>query len=488
MMTAFRVLAALKGLRGTWLDIFARNPERKLEVAMIGEYEKLLAEIAASLTPANHATAVSLAELPLDVKGYGYIKDENYKQAKAKEAALLRRLHMTCRNSRTKADHRGRRMNVFESPDFDHHEAVAFFDDKKTGLRAIIAIHSTALGPACGGTRMYPYATTDAALTDALRLSRGMSYKNAIADLPLGGGKACIIGNPATDKSDAKFAAYAEAINTLGGRYVTAMDVGILPPDMPVIARGTKYIAGYDQPGKAGGDSGPATALGVFGGLKAAVKHRLGVDTTKGLRVAIQGLGKVGMGVAKRLHAEGAKLIVADTNMAAVTRSGGKAWRRRRHARPDRDGGVRRALAQRAGRHPERSEHPAPACACNRGRRQQPARARPPRRHAARPRAFSTRRTTSSTVAASSASRRRSRTGATLRSNAACSASPTRSARFSCAPPRMANPRTSSPTAWPRSASRAAGRRRPRLQNKSAQLVSLVRRWGNTPVTPIRIR
>lgn len=209
-------------------------------------------------------------------------------------------------------------MNAFDSPDFDHHEAVAFFDDAKSGLRAIIAIHSTALGPACGGTRMYPYVTADAALTDALRLSKGMSYKNAIADLPLGGGKAVIIGNPASDKSVAKFAAYAEAINTLGGRYITAMDVGILPPDMPVIARGTKFIAGYDQPGKAGGDSGPATALGVFVGLKAAVRHRLGTDTTKGLRVAIQGLGKVGMGVARRLHAEGAKLIVADTNMAAV--------------------------------------------------------------------------------------------------------------------------------------------------------------------------
>jgi leucine dehydrogenase len=209
-------------------------------------------------------------------------------------------------------------MNVFDSPDFDHHEAVAFFDDKKSGLKAVIAIHSTALGPACGGTRMYAYVTADAALTDALRLSKGMSYKNAIADLPLGGGKAVIIGSPATDKSDAKFAAYAEAINSLGGRYVTAMDVGIVPRDMPVIARGTRFIAGFDQPGKAGGDSGPATALGVFGGLKAAVKHRFGVDTTKGLRIAIQGLGKVGMGVAKRLHAEGAKLIVADTNMVHV--------------------------------------------------------------------------------------------------------------------------------------------------------------------------
>ncbi|MEJ0044034.1 MAG: Glu/Leu/Phe/Val dehydrogenase dimerization domain-containing protein, partial [Rhizomicrobium sp.] len=209
-------------------------------------------------------------------------------------------------------------MNVFDSPDFDRHEAVAFFDDAKTGLKAIIAVHSTALGPACGGTRMYPYANGDAALTDALRLSKGMSYKNAIADLPLGGGKAVILGNPATDKSDAKFAAFAEAVNTLGGRYITAMDVGILPADMPVIARGTTYIAGYDQPGKAGGDSGPATALGVFAGLKAAVKHRLGADTTKGMRVAIQGLGKVGMGVARRLHAEGARLIVADTNLKTV--------------------------------------------------------------------------------------------------------------------------------------------------------------------------
>ncbi len=210
-------------------------------------------------------------------------------------------------------------MNVFDSPDFDDHQAVSFFSDEKTGLKAIIAIHSTALGPACGGTRMYPYASADAALTDALRLSKGMSYKNAIADLPLGGGKAVIVGDPATGKSDAKFAAFADAIDTLGGRYITAMDVGILPADMPVIARGTKFIAGYDQPGKAGGDSGPATALGVFAGLKAAVKHRLGVDTTKGLRVAIQGLGKVGMGVAKRLHAEGASLIVADTNAEAVS-------------------------------------------------------------------------------------------------------------------------------------------------------------------------
>jgi leucine dehydrogenase len=161
---------------------------------------------------------------------------------------------------------------------------------------------------------MHAYADHDAALTDVLRLARGMSYKSAIADLPLGGGKAVIIGDPAREKSEARFLAYAEAINTLGGRYITAMDVGMAPADMPVIARKTKFIAGYDQPGKSGGDSGPLTALGVFVGLKAAVKHRLGKGTTKGLIVAIQGLGKVGMGLAERLAAEGAHLAVADVN------------------------------------------------------------------------------------------------------------------------------------------------------------------------------
>ncbi len=212
-------------------------------------------------------------------------------------------------------------MSAFESPDFDHHETVAFFDDKASGLKAIIAIHSTALGPACGGTRVYPYADGDAALTDVLRLSRGMSYKNAIADLPLGGGKAVIIGDPAKDKTEARLLAYGRAITELGGRYITAMDVGVLPPDMAVIARATKYAAGFDMPGKPSGDSGPPTALGTFVGLKAAIKHRLGVDSAKGLTVAIQGLGKVGLNLAGRLHEEGAKLIVSDVNEAAVKKA-----------------------------------------------------------------------------------------------------------------------------------------------------------------------
>jgi leucine dehydrogenase len=212
-------------------------------------------------------------------------------------------------------------MSVFDAEDFDHHETVAFFDDKASGLRAIIALHSTALGPACGGTRVYPYKNTDSAVIDVLRLSRGMSYKNAIADLPLGGGKAVFIGDPAMDKTEAGLLAYADAVNTLGGRYITAMDVGMTQRDMPIIARGTRYVAGYDQPGKPGGDSGPMTALGVFLGLKTAVKHRLGVDTTKGLTVAIQGLGKVGMKVAHQLHEEGAELIVSDVNRELVERA-----------------------------------------------------------------------------------------------------------------------------------------------------------------------
>ncbi len=215
-------------------------------------------------------------------------------------------------------------MSVFSAADFNAHETVAFFHDKHSGLKSIIAVHSTALGNSCGGVRMYPYANDDAALSDVLRLSRGMSYKSAIAGLPLGGGKAVIIGDPANDKNEARLLAFADAVNELDGRYITAMDVGVTQKDMPVIARRTKFVAGYDQPGKTGGDSGPWTALGVFLGLKAAVKHKLGVDNTKGLTVAVQGLGKVGMAVARQLHDEGAKLIVADVNTSAVEQAQAK--------------------------------------------------------------------------------------------------------------------------------------------------------------------
>jgi leucine dehydrogenase len=212
-------------------------------------------------------------------------------------------------------------MGVFSAADFDHHETVAYFNDKRSGLKSIIAIHSTALGAACGGCRMYPYPSEDAALTDVLRLSRGMSYKSAIADLPLGGGKAVIVGDPKNDKTEAMLLAFAEAVNALGGRYITAMDVGMTPTDLPVVARTTRHVAGYDQAGKSGGDSGPATALGVYLGIKAAVRHRLQTDSVSGLTVAIQGVGKVGMKVAEKLHADGARLIVADVNKDAVARA-----------------------------------------------------------------------------------------------------------------------------------------------------------------------
>lgn len=209
-------------------------------------------------------------------------------------------------------------MSIFDLADFDDHEMVAVCCDRRNGLKSVIAIHSTALGPSLGGTRMYPYATVDAAVTDALRLSRSMSYKNALADLPLGGGKAVIIGHPEHDKSEAMLLAHADRIEALSGRYVTAADLGLMPADLVTIARKTRHVVGYSQQGRAGGDTAPPTALGVFVGLKAAVKHRFGADTVRGLTVAVQGLGNVGMAVARHLHEDGARLIVADPDRGAV--------------------------------------------------------------------------------------------------------------------------------------------------------------------------
>lgn len=209
---------------------------------------------------------------------------------------------------------------VFEHPDFDGHEEIVAAYDEASGLRAIIAVHDTTLGPACGGTRMRAYRGSAEALTDALRLSRAMTMKSAVADLPLGGGKAVIIGDPRV-KSPALLAAYARAIDRLGGRYVTAMDVGMTPGDMEAIARGTVHVSGFDQPGKTGGNSGPLTALGVFEGLRAAVRHRLHTDDLRGLRIAVQGLGAVGFDLCERLHAAGATLFVADLDRARVARA-----------------------------------------------------------------------------------------------------------------------------------------------------------------------
>ena len=202
-------------------------------------------------------------------------------------------------------------------PDFDAHEEVHFVTDDKCGLRAIIAIHSTHLGPAGGGARFWHYAVDDEALTDALRLSRGMSYKNAMAGLPLGGGKAVILADSDRSKSPDLLHAFGKAVNGLGGRYVTAEDVGMNVADMVEIARSTNYVAGLPKSaGDVGGDPGPHTSLGVFLGIKAAVKRALGKDSLSGLHLAMQGAGSVATGVALHACAEGAKLSIADVDQA----------------------------------------------------------------------------------------------------------------------------------------------------------------------------
>ena len=205
--------------------------------------------------------------------------------------------------------------------EFDAHELIVFGDDAATGLRAVIALHSTALGPAAGGCRMWPYATLTEAVSDVLRLSRGMSYKNAIAGLPFGGGKSVIIGDPQKQKTPELFEAFGRFVDSLGGRYLTAEDVGTTTADMASVARATRYVAGLGRaPGEAGGDPAPKTALGVHLGIKAAVRFKLGRSDLEGLSVAIQGLGGVGSHLARMLADEGARLKVADVRAAAVRR------------------------------------------------------------------------------------------------------------------------------------------------------------------------
>jgi leucine dehydrogenase len=212
-------------------------------------------------------------------------------------------------------------MEIFDLREFDAHELVVFGHDAASGLRAIIAIHSTALGPAAGGCRMWPYASTAEAVADVLRLSRGMSYKNALAGLKFGGGKAVIIGDARKGKTPELFEAFGRFVDSLGGRYVTAEDVGTTTTDMTQVARGTRYVAGLGAaPGEAGGDPGPKTALGVFLGLKAAVKFRLGRADLADVSVAVQGAGGVGYHLCGMLAAEGAKLSVADVRPVALQR------------------------------------------------------------------------------------------------------------------------------------------------------------------------
>ncbi len=198
--------------------------------------------------------------------------------------------------------------------DYDDHELVQVVRDAKSGLTAIIALHSTHLGPGAGGTRFWHYADSDAAMRDALRLSRGMSYKNAMAGLPMGGGKAVILADENRTKTPEMLAAFADAVEALNGQYVTAEDVGISEADMAMVAERTQYVSGLPVSGEgaAGGDPGPFTALGIFHGIRAAVAHKLGKDSMKGVHVALQGVGSVGGGVARLLAKEGAKLTLSD--------------------------------------------------------------------------------------------------------------------------------------------------------------------------------
>ena len=203
----------------------------------------------------------------------------------------------------------------WDLPDFDAHEQLCFFTRPEIGFKAIIAVHSTHLGPAAGGARFWHYAEDAEALTDALRLSRGMSYKNAMAGLPLGGGKSVILADEARSKSPELLATFGKAVDSLGGRYITAEDVGMSVRDMIEVERHTRFVAGLPAgAGEVGGDPGPHTALGVFLGIKAAVRHKLGKDSVSGLHIALQGAGSVAGGVARHAAAEGARLSIADVD------------------------------------------------------------------------------------------------------------------------------------------------------------------------------
>ncbi|MGM0692130.1 MAG: Glu/Leu/Phe/Val family dehydrogenase [Pseudomonadota bacterium] len=209
-------------------------------------------------------------------------------------------------------------MPVFDHPEFDHHQQIVFGSDEASGLRAIIAIHDTNRGPALGGLRIFPYASEEDALTDVLRLSRGMTYKSALADLPLGGGKAVIIADPRRDKTPELLRAMGRLVDGLGGAYITAEDSGSSEADMRCIAEATAHVGGLPCHGLGSGDPSPFTAWGVFCALRSAVRHGLDRDDLRGLRVAVQGVGNVGAHLARHLHAAGARLVLTDVDAAAL--------------------------------------------------------------------------------------------------------------------------------------------------------------------------
>jgi len=208
-------------------------------------------------------------------------------------------------------------MSAFSMRDFDAHEEVVFACDSEAGLKAIIAVHNTNRGPSLGGCRMWPYRTDDEALEDVLRLSRGMTYKSAMANLDLGGGKSVIIGNPRNDKSERLMRAMGRAVDRLGGRYIAAEDSGTSVEDIKAMGQETEHVAGVlEKPtgegGTRSGDPSPATAHGVFVGLRSAVEYKLGRRDLDGVRVAVQGVGSVGFRLAQRLRAAGAEVWVSD--------------------------------------------------------------------------------------------------------------------------------------------------------------------------------
>ena len=210
---------------------------------------------------------------------------------------------------------------IFDLPEWDEHEGLHVLTDAASGLRAVVAVHSTRLGPGGGGTRLWSYPDDEAAIRDALRLSQAMSYKNAMAGLELGGGKGVILRPDGAFDREALFAAYGRALEACGGTYKTAEDVGVGPADMDVIARETSHVAGVTQGPNAGGDPSPHTARGVFLGLKTALRFATGSDDLAGRRVAVQGLGSVGYGLAEHVAEAGAALCVADINQDAVRRA-----------------------------------------------------------------------------------------------------------------------------------------------------------------------
>lgn len=207
---------------------------------------------------------------------------------------------------------------MFDHSSFDAHEGVHFFHDADSGLRAIIAVHSTALGPAAGGCRMWNYDSGEAMLRDALRLSQGMSYKNAMADIPLGGGKAVIWGNAKTDKSPELFRAFGRAVDSLQGKYITAEDVGISVADMQVVREETAHVAGLDEGAAASGDPSPITALGIYLGIRETAQRAFGTDDLSGRTIAVQGVGSVGGRVCEYLAKAGANLVITDIDQTAL--------------------------------------------------------------------------------------------------------------------------------------------------------------------------